>query len=133
MPEAYDQERRLFTRIRVEVPVRYKLLCTYLQDKRLDQTYEGITRNISGGGLLLHGTIQDLDWVPDLLMQKIVVGVNLSMPDQEKPIKALTRITWIETIDEKTHRCNMGLEFREITAEDKDKIFLFVIRSQLPS
>lgn len=133
MAEIPGQERRQFTRLRVEVPLRYKFLSTYMKDSRLDQIYEGITKNISGGGLLLYGTIHDLDWIPDLLTRKMLMGVILSLPDQEEPSKALARVAWIETVDEKTHRCNIGLEFKEITAEDKDKIFLFVIRSQLPS
>jgi c-di-GMP-binding flagellar brake protein YcgR len=99
----------------------------------MDQIYEGTTSNISGGGLLLLGKIPILNWIPDMLMQKIVVGINLLLPAQDTPIKALTRVAWIETVDEKTHRCAMGLKFKEITQEDKDRIFKFIIRAQMPS
>ena len=42
-------------------------------------------------------------------------------------------LTWIETIETSTNRCAMGLNFREITQQDKDRIFRFVIKSQMPS
>ena len=129
----YEQERREFVRIRIEIPVRYKFLCKTRTDKELEHIYEGSTSNISGGGLLLLGKIPVLGWIPELLMQKIVVGCNIMLPDFDQPIKVLTRVAWIETVDEQTLRCAVGLRFKEVTNEDRDRLFHFVIKAQMPS
>jgi c-di-GMP-binding flagellar brake protein YcgR len=133
MDISYEQERREFVRVKVEVPVSFKFLCKTKQEPEMAQIYTGVTSNLSGGGLLLVGKIPVLAWVPDLLMQKIVVGINLHLPAEDMPMKALTRVAWIETIDETSLQSAFGLRFKEITTADRDKIFKFVIRAQMPS
>ena len=129
----YEQERREFVRIKAELSIRYKFLSSYMEDKRFEEIHQGYTSNVSGGGLLLKGPIPDFGWIPDLLMHKIVVGVNIQLPTEEDPVKILTRVAWIESIDEKTKKCVVGLRFQEVTRDDQDKIFKFIIRSQMPS
>ena len=138
MPESLSKmgmplpaERRQFVRIRLEVPVLYKFLCQHRQDPELREVYEGTTRDISAGGILLHGKVALLDWVPELLQHKIAVGVNLFLPEDQVPIKALARVAWIEPIEARTNCCALGLGFREITQQDKDRIFRYVIKSQI--
>lgn len=131
--EQFQQERREFVRVKLDVPVRFKFLTKTIADPELDKIYEGVTQNLSGGGLLLHGKLPKLEWIPELLMQKMVIGIQMELPTEAEPIKALTRVTWIETIDENTNRCAIGLKFKEITLSDKDKIFNFIIKTQLPS
>ena len=127
-----ERERREFVRVRAEVPIRYKFLSETAKGPELDTIYEGVTDNLSGTGLLLLGKIPILDWIPDILMQRIVVGVNLHIPDVSLPIKILGRVAWIETIEEKTQRCYLGVHFKEITTQDKDAIYRFIIRMQMP-
>ena len=129
----YEQERREFVRVRTQIPVRYKFLSKTRQDTAMDEVYEGTTTNLGGGGLLLLGRVPVLDWISELLMQKIVIGVNLLLPQDDQPIKALTRVAWVETFDEVTMKCNLGLKFKEVTQADKDRIFKFVIKVQMPS
>lgn len=133
MDQPYEQERREFVRVKLEVPVRYKFLAKERSEPEFEHVYEGTTWNISGGGLLLAGRIPVFSWLPDLLLSKILIGVNILLPGTDNPIKALARVAWIETIDEGTQRCGIGLKFREITTADRDQIFQFVIRSQMPS
>ena len=133
MDQPYEQERREFVRVKLEVPVRYKFLCRERTEPDFDRVYEGTSWNISGGGLLLAGRIPVYGWIPELLLQKIMVGVNILLPGQDDPIKALAKVAWIESIEEATQRCGIGLKFREITTHDRDNIFQFVIRSQMPS
>ena len=127
----YDAERREFIRVRAELPVKYKFLS---QDPGFssDEILDGTTNNLSGGGLLLVGTIPNTDWITGLLMEKIVVGVNIFLPGDAEPVKALTRTAWIEALDERAHRCSLGLKFKEITKIHLDKIFKFVIKAQMP-
>ncbi len=132
MPQGYESERREFVRVRASLGVRYKFLNRDGEDAG-DKVYEGVTQNLSGGGLLLTGKIPDLEWIPDLLMQKIVIGVNIILPDSPEPIKALTRVAWAEAFEEGSGKCSFGLMFREITKEAQDKIFRFIIKSRMPS
>ncbi|MFH1024505.1 MAG: PilZ domain-containing protein [Planctomycetota bacterium] len=129
---SFDTERREFVRLRENVSVNYRFLAQAEGDRRpgLGRTETGKTRNISGGGLLLMGRIPDPAWIPELLMRKIVVGVSLVLP--EGPVEAITRVSWIEGIQGKANLSAMGLMFREITREDQDRIFRYVIRSQMP-
>jgi len=128
---SFDPERREFVRVRAELPVKYKFLS---QDMTVlsDEVFEGSTSNVSGGGLLLVGQMPNSDWITGLLMERIVVGVNIFLPGDSDPVKALTRAAWIEALDERVQRCTLGLRFREITKEHVDRIFKFVIRAQMP-
>ena len=130
MAFSYDTERREFVRIRVDIPVRYKFLSRTV-DVPKEEIFEGTTRDISGSGLLLVGRIHKLEWIPMLLLEKIVIGVNIMLPSSAAPVKALTRTGWIEAIKEGDDRCAMGLKFKEITRESQDDILKYVIKSQL--
>jgi c-di-GMP-binding flagellar brake protein YcgR len=128
---SFDPERREFVRVRADLPVRYKFLS---QDNAFvsDEVFEGTTSNISGAGILLVGQMPNSDWITGLLMERIVVGINLFLPGDSDPLKALTRTAWIEALDEHAQRCSMGLRFKEITKEHLDRLFKFVIRAQMP-
>lgn len=130
--QSYDSERREFVRIKTSLSVRYKFL-THDGEDMEDKIREGTTKNISGGGLLLVGNVPEVSWIPELLMQKIIVGVNVLLPDNPEPVKALTRVAWVEAFEESTGKCAFGLMFREIVREHQDKIFKFIIKSQMPS
>ncbi|HLD35106.1 MAG TPA: PilZ domain-containing protein [Planctomycetota bacterium] len=133
MGSLFDSDRREYVRIRSELLMRYKFLGSSISDPNLDKIYEGKATNISGGGIMIKGTIPDQRWIPELLMQRMVIGINFSLPNEEEPVKTLTRVAWIETVDENAHIYIIGLKFKEITTKDTDKIFRFIIRNQLPS
>jgi c-di-GMP-binding flagellar brake protein YcgR len=128
----HDSERREFVRVRANLSVRYKFLSRSGEDMT-GEVHQGMTHNIGGGGLLLEGKIPDLGWIPDLLMQKVVVGVNVDLPDSREAVKALTRVAWVESVEEGTGKCAIGLMFKEITREHQDRIFKYVIKAQMPS
>ena len=94
--------------------------------------YEGVTQNISAGGILLIGQIPELDWIPAMLMERIFLGINLHLPGVGEPVKALTRVAWIEAVDPESGRCAVGVKFKEMTKEHQDRIFKFIIHSQMP-
>ena len=118
MVQSFDQEKREFVRIKLAIPIRYKFLAENPQDPRLDKSYKGSTSNISGGGLLLAGPIPDPNWIPDMLLQRIVIGINFLLPDQDTMVKAITRASWIEARKEKSDNWFIGLRFKEITQEE---------------
>lgn len=130
---SYDQEKREYIRVGLQIPVRYKFICQHITGPMVEKIYSGSSNNISPGGLLLAGEIPDFNWIPDLLLHKIIMGVNFLLPNGENVIKALARVAWIGALEEQTRLAQMGLKFKELTTEDKDQIMRFVIRSQLPS
>lgn len=129
MPERYESERREFVRIKMDVPVRYKFLSKSVEVG--DAVYAGTTGDLGGGGLLVVGKIPDAAWYVGLLTQKIVVGVNIQLPQAMEPIKALCRVSWIEATESESGRVAMGLKFKEIARDSLDEIFKFVIKAQL--
>ena len=125
-----DMERREFVRIRIAIPVRYAFLD--VSGNRLPPgVSEASCVNLSAGGLLLQAKIPDFAWIAGLLTQKMAVAVSIPLPTEVEPVKGITRAAWIETVDADTHRCNLGLKFKEVAREDQDRIFRFVVKSQL--
>jgi c-di-GMP-binding flagellar brake protein YcgR len=131
MEISFSHENREFLRVRARVPVRYKFLSSASKDAAMDEIYEGVTCNLSGGGLLLKGRIPNDAWIPELLMEKIVIGVNIFLTDAHEPVKALTRVAWVNTPEKKGDEVEIGLKFKEITRAGQDRIFQFILEDQL--
>ena len=133
MSAGFDAEKREFVRVRVALSVRYKFLSRDVEFVTpADDIYEGSTNNVSGGGLLLKARIPDLQWLAPLLMERIVIGLNILLPHEEMPMKALTRVAWIEAVEEGSQKCLLGLRFKEISQDDQDRILRYIIRCQMP-
>jgi c-di-GMP-binding flagellar brake protein YcgR len=127
----YESEKREFVRVGVAVPVTYRLISQSPDITVPDDYLEGETQNIGAGGILLVGAMPRADLVTELLMQKVVVGVRIFLPGEEKPVEALARVAWLEAIDQEEHRCSLGLAFKEITSDAQDTIFRFIISSRM--
>ena len=123
-------ERRQYVRVKVELPVRYKFF-SQEDDLEHKEEFEGKTRNISAGGMLLIAHIPNMDWITSLLRQKMYLGVRMELPERE-PVKALARVAWVGAMDEESRTCALGLSFKEITKPDQDKLFGYVIASRMP-
>jgi len=133
MSSGFESEKREFVRVKVAIPVRYKFLSRDVEFATgIDEIYEGSTANLSGGGILLKARIPDVAWLAPLLTERIVIGVNILLPRDEVPVKALTRVAWIEAIEEDTQKCQLGLRFKEIGQDDLDRILQYIIRCQMP-
>lgn len=129
-PKHFHQERREFIRVKQECAVEYRFLGA-VESVDSDRSYEGVTDNISGGGLKLIGTIPNPDWVPLLLLGKVALAVSVRLPGEAHPVRAMTRTAWIEGVDPGTHRFLVGLRFREIAPHERERIIQFIIRKQL--
>jgi c-di-GMP-binding flagellar brake protein YcgR len=126
---ASEPERRDFVRVATDIPVRYRFR---LGEDTAQEVFGGTTTNLSGGGLLLHGRLPGISAVTQLLTQRATLELEMTLPGDPHVIRATARCAWIESIDEATLMCHYGLRFAEIAAEDKDRIFRFVIRVQIP-
>jgi c-di-GMP-binding flagellar brake protein YcgR len=123
------QEQRRFVRIDSSLPVKYRFV-SLSPDFDDDRVHEGRTNNISGGGLLLTGQVPAVDWITELLMEKIRLAVTIELPCGK--VKAIARVAWLEAIDQNTEICQLGLTFKEITSENRDKILDLVIKAHAP-
>jgi c-di-GMP-binding flagellar brake protein YcgR len=126
----YESEKREFVRIGTDVPVRYKFLSRTVPIDS-EGVYEGTTSNISGSGLLLIGKLPGLSWIPGLLMEEILLGINILLPSLEMPIKALARVAWVEALQKGNEKCALGLRYKEISKESQDEILRYVIKLQI--
>jgi len=126
----YATEKREFVRIHTDIPVRYKFLSRSVP-LEAEGIFEGTTSNLSGSGLLLMGKIPGMSWIPGLLMGEILIGVNLLLPSLDAPIKALTRVGWVEAFEKGSDKCAMGVRFKEISKENQDEILKYIIKAQI--
>jgi c-di-GMP-binding flagellar brake protein YcgR len=126
----YEKERREFVRVSVEVPVSYRFL-SHDAAFKAPETYEGVTQDLSGGGLLLQAKVPDPDWIPGLLTEHIFFGVEIRLPGCAEPVRALTRASWVQSAKGEENACLVGLRFKEITRKDMDSVFKFVIGKKL--
>jgi c-di-GMP-binding flagellar brake protein YcgR len=125
------QEKRKFVRISSSLPVRYRFLPSS-DDFRDDTIREGLTDNIGGGGLLLTGQVPSMEWITELLMEKILIGLTMDLPGCQTPVRAIAKVAWLEAVDQNTEVCQLGLTFKEITGEDRDRILNLVIKAHAP-
>ncbi|MEM7167516.1 MAG: PilZ domain-containing protein [Planctomycetota bacterium] len=123
-------ERRQFVRLATDIPVRYKFLSRVI-DLGDEQIYEGRTTNLSAGGCLLVAKIPNMNWIPALLMGKILMGVNLLLPSVDEPIKALCMPTWMESFEEPSQPLTLGVTFNDLPKQHQDEITRYIIRSQM--
>ena len=126
----YGSARREFVKVSTEISVRYKFLSKVI-DLGDDSIYEGTTSRIAASGCLLSGKIPSVSWIPGLLMGKIVIGVNILLPNVMTPVKALARVAWVEAIPEGSEKCTLGLTFKEISKEHQDELLRYMIRAQI--
>jgi len=131
MAYSLKPENRDFIRINTELLCEFKFLGQEMDLPGLDKTAKGIISSLSAGGMLLEGPIPDMTWIPLLIMRKFVVGVKLELPGYEEPVMALCRAAWIDRANKKSkteHTAVFGLEFKEVSSGDKDRVLDYVIR-----
>lgn len=132
MSSEHLPEKRNFIRIQAKLPVRYRFLRRGKDGPEPLALCDGESTNLSGGGLLLVGPVPDMSWIGELLMEKIVLWVEIHLVPESLPVRALTRVAWLEGLDEATRVSSMGLKFKEITREAQDRILDYIIESTMP-
>ncbi len=126
----YVTEKREFVRIQTDIPIRYKFLSKEIELND-EQIHEGSTSNLSSGGLLLIGKVPSVSWIPALLMEDIILGLNLLLPSIDTPIKALGKVSWVEAFQKGSDRCALGVKFKDIGKPQQDEILKYIIKAQI--
>ena len=111
------QEKRKFNRVSSVVPLQYKKL------KELSEgTIGAITRDVSEGGTRFIAN----EFLP--LATRLVV--ELFLPAQPKPIKAISKVAWIRKLPS-GDQYEIGNQFLEVGKNDRGELASFVKKTEL--
>lgn len=128
--ESTGRDRRGFYRLEKSLIVTYRFVGNGGTDSQFKKVCKGKTKNISTTGILLIGAMPKPEWISDLLTQKIIVALSINMPGKGKAIKAIGRLAWLDvTLSEEDAQYEMGIFFKEISEDDKERIVRFIIES----
>lgn len=120
-------KRRRFTRVNAALVVDYTFASS--SGKRmLDQEYQGKSRDISGGGCLLEGSIPEREWIPALLLEDIKLEVDITFPGDRPTLHTEATVAWIDPDDSSEEAFQLGLEFQDLPDDERKHIIDFVIR-----
>ncbi len=109
-------EKRRFQRASSVLPLQYKKL----KESR-DSTTGVITRDVGEGGVRFVSN----EFLP--LASRLVV--ELFLPAQPKPIKAIAKVAWIKKAPS-GEQYEVGNQFLDIGREDKDQLTDYVKKNQ---
>jgi hypothetical protein len=119
-------ERREFLRVSIRVPVLFRLFDT---GKGWGEPREGLTENLSVGGLLLHGRLPEEGALTRAIVNHAPIALEFPLPDgYPDPVRGVARVLWVENAAETPEECKFGLRFREMMLRDRDRIVGFVVR-----
>ena len=108
------QERRRNPRANSAMPVQYRGM-----RQGGDATIGAIARDISNGGIRLV--------VNEFLSIFTRLVVEISIPSTPKPVRAISKVVWIRKRPY-GEQYEVGMQFVDMTEEDKRNIFQFVER-----
>jgi c-di-GMP-binding flagellar brake protein YcgR len=138
-----ENEKRRAARIRFRpsdnLEVRYKFL-SHLDDFQCDAVFKGLIYNLSKGGALFAGPIPAVEWLPRLGEGRILIGLNVMVPDQ-KAVKALASLRWCRPSHEKAPPVvqgptgsalyDLGVQFEQLEPEHRGNLAKFLIGVQI--
>lgn len=128
------QERREYVRLEQTIPAKYNLI-NDVKSIELSKKRTATIQNISAGGVRLQVEGLDEQWIEGLYSGMVKLGLEIELPGGGKPVRALAKVAWLTKAPEATEsgktNCLMGLEFIDITTEDKDSIKKYIISSYL--
>lgn len=122
----FISERRKYYRINCELDVRYKYVSQFIEIKE-NKFYESKSNNISVGGLLFNIIIPDPNYIPKMFLGEINIMLYIFLPRQTEAIKALSSLRHIEIINKNINLFSAGVEFTEISSQDKNTLSTFIL------
>ena len=125
----FEMEGREFLRVSVRAPVFFRL---YEGDGKWGGAREGLTENVSVGGLLIHARLPEGGLLSRAILGRAPAAIEFPLPDgYPEPVRGIARVAWIETVAGEEEECLLGVRFREMLARDRDRIVEFVVRNCL--
>ncbi len=124
---ALPPKRRRFTRVNVELVVHYTFVSSSGAPLS-NSTFQGTSKDISGGGCLLQGSIPQLGWIPDLLTEEMKLDLKIDFPVDDFDLNTSAQVAWIDPQDKGEDQFQLGLEFEDLPDDKRKRIVDFVIR-----
>jgi c-di-GMP-binding flagellar brake protein YcgR len=114
-------ERRRFVRLNSAVDIQYNLL-----EKEPAERLKTKSRNISAGGICIIAS-EKLE-IDDILV------ISITVPGETLPVVTKGRVAWIKPfeIGKEGQHFDVGIEFIEISPEDRKKIEQYVFTFKKP-
>ena len=112
------EERRKFVRLNINVEINYTII-TLPPHKQFTIPIQ--SKNIGGGGICL---ISEQELKTGELLK-----LEIKLPEDPPTVHALGRVVWVKPFSlatEKSKRFDMGVEFIEISQEDRQRINKYV-------
>ncbi len=124
-----DSNRRKYIRIDSVLPV----LCRFFNVQGMDNSewLQGFTNNIGKGGICLNINNLKPELAAQLNMGSPKVDLEIETPFTKSPVKATAKISWVNNIDEASHKYTLGLEYEEINPLVYRKLMKFVWTKKL--
>ncbi|MDD5504447.1 PilZ domain-containing protein [bacterium] len=117
--QPYVKEKRSYPRIEARLPFQFKDI------QRPIETYTGsLTKDVSTGGVRFISN-EFLSIFTRLILE-------VSVPTFSKPIKAISKVAWIQKAP-RSSSYNVGLQFVDMTEEDKKHLSNFLAKSPAPA
>jgi c-di-GMP-binding flagellar brake protein YcgR len=123
------RERRTYVRLEKSLPVRFKI-----SGKHMNKIYPATTKNISHGGLCLevHQNKEELIETLSAKEHKLGIDIDALIPNQDrsvsaKPVWVDSRVDWAQKPDQKNPVLTMGLEFEDLSEENRKKIHDYLV------
>lgn len=121
-------EKRRYVRISPLEPlkVRYSLVEEHGEPE--PASHKTFSRSVSGGGLFMELPYLEPQTVEELLAGKKKLSLQIDIPNNERSIKALGQVMWLEGKKEKEkYFYGAGVSFIRIDEDDRDEIINYII------
>jgi c-di-GMP-binding flagellar brake protein YcgR len=129
-------QRREYLRMPIKVPIRI----SSIDNRELGAVFHAqfadqvITKDISGGGLRLESAdmVEQTDGIQVLLDKTIeknsIVEMEIGLPEENRTVKALGKVSWINKVDEKYE---VGITYLNILKRDQDYIVRYILNEEI--
>ena len=108
-------DKRKYARVNSSLPLHYRNLKV-----AGDPTVESSSRNLSEGGVCFKSS--------RFISLACRLVLEITLPAQPKPIKAITKVAWIKRIPD-SEQYELGNQFLEITREDKARVAEYISKN----
>ncbi|RMG12119.1 MAG: PilZ domain-containing protein [Planctomycetota bacterium] len=127
---------RVKFRISDKLEIRYKFL-SHMEEFQCPTVFSGGVLNLSKGGALFVGPIPGPEWLPQLGQGLVLIGLNILVPDREKPLKVLSSLRWCRPAPPGFSKFGsgphyeLGVRFEQLEGAHETALQKFLIGHQL--
>jgi len=118
-------EKRRYIRLKSVFPVEFQLLDSKT-NKAITDWKQGFTNNISKGGICLSVNNLEDDISQHITKQDTTLSLNINIPLNKKPIKAVAKIAWLTKVkDAPLNQYLIGLTYTDIERNNLIRIMRY--------